>query len=238
MVVKKKGSKASKETSQKPTRPERGHAAFPYSDRPSGLRRFLSEVPRRPRPTRVNRELLAAWGLGGGANLSIIRVLKAVGLVSENNEPTENYIAFMREGTGPAVLAQLIRRTYAPLFEASHAPYRESAENLRNLFNIHSGGGTIDLQIQTFKALADSANFEASTAEDVTASSSAGIPTVAKNQSDAQAGNRIGPAVRIDLHIHLPPGKSSREYQYIIQDIARYLYGIGTDDEDSRNERL
>ena len=41
-------------------------------------------------------------------------------------------------------------------------------------------------------------------------------------------------AVNINLHIHLPEGKSSRDYQYIIQDIAKYIYrysDVGDDRE-------
>ena len=196
-----------------------------------GLRRFLEQVPNRPRPTRVNRDLLASWGLSGTENASIIRVLKAVGLVNDNNEPSESYTAFMRAGTGPAILGSLIKRTYAPLFEASHQPNREPTESLQNLFNIHSGGATIELQIQTFRALCDFANFESTTGEAVAPAESE-IRTVQQSAALRQRG----PAIHIDLHIHLPPGKSSREYQYIIQDIAKYLYGTNGTAEYQRDE--
>jgi hypothetical protein len=190
------------------------------------LRRFLGEVPKRPRPTVVDRQLLAAWTLSGSENYTIIRVLKAVNLLNERNEPTDTYAAFMRAGRGPAVLGQQIRQVYAPLFEAAHAPHREQADELRNLFNIHASGsaaGTIDLQIQTFKALCDFAAFDGAAA----AATEPGGAALAQSAAGA-AGMResqVGPPIHIDLHIHLPPGKTSRDYQYIIQDIARYLYG-------------
>jgi hypothetical protein len=31
--------------------------------------------------------------------------------------------------------------------------------------------------------------------------------------------------VHIDLHIHLPENKSRRDYEAIIEDIGRYIYG-------------
>jgi hypothetical protein len=235
MATKKKGSRHSAEPAERSTQHDRGSAAFPYTQRPGGLRRFLAEVPKRPRPTKVNTELLASWGLTGGQNYTVVRVLKTVGLLNDNNEPNDNYVAFMRAGTGPAVLAQLVKRTYAPLFEASHQPYRESAENLRNLFHIHSGGATIELQIQTFKALCEFADFEA--AEPSTMAATSASNAAASTAVGLSATGGIGPTLHVDLHIHLPPGKSSREYQYIIQDIARYLYGVGADDEGKRDER-
>jgi hypothetical protein len=207
--------------------------AFPYCDRPGTLRRFLGEVPRRPRPLKVNGEYLSGLRMGGNANATLVRVLKALGFVNEHNQPTELYAGFMHAGTGPAIMAKQVRATYPQLFAAHHRPDREPNDSLRNLFNIHSGGAerTIDLQIQTFRALCENADFDATGA--FVSAPAAG--SVAMNQdaggSNGTGSNRVTTdvstnalAVHIDLHIHLPPGKSARDYQYIIQDIARYLY--------------
>jgi hypothetical protein len=240
MATKKSSAKNSSKKASKQRRPpappldDRGQAAFPYTTRPGSLRRFLAEVPRRPRPTRVNKDLLASWGMRGAEDYTIVRVLKAVGLVTDNNEPSDNYTAFMRAGTGPTVLAGLIRRTYAPLFEASHQPHREPTESLQNLFNIHSGGATIELQIQTFRALCDFADFEAE-AKVIEATG----PTKQSMDRRGEISSSLtqsGPPIHIDLHIHLPAGKTSRDYQYIIQDIAKYLYGVSEMTDDKRDE--
>jgi|GEM_PF-1376649 len=240
MATRKKAAakRPAKQQAASEQRRERHVATFPYTTRPGGLRKFLSEIPRRPRPTKVNVELLAGWGLSGSENYTIVRVLKAVALLNDNNEPTDVFAGFMRAGTGPAVLGAQIRRVYAPLFEASHAPHRESAEDLRNLFNIHAAGGaaaTIDLQIQTFKALCDSASFEAAAASGVTASSV--VNAKASTQKTPGGASAAGAAIHVDLHIHLPPGKTSRDYQYIIQDIARYLYGMGGEEPERKEEQ-
>lgn len=228
MPVKKSSRKSARRASPAASRPTRARPAFPYTTRPNALRRFLAEVPRRPRPPRVNAELLSSWNLGGGENKTILRVLKALGLVGNANEPTDVYTSFMREGSGPAVLGTQIRRVYAPLFEATLEPYRESTENLRNLFNIHSSGaaGTIDFQIQTFKALCDYARFDGATIPATPGGTAiaAGIPGSLAPASSVTTGDG-GASIHIDLHIHLPESRTSREYQYIIQDIAHFIYG-------------
>jgi len=207
---------------------------FPYTTRPAGLRRFLQEVPNRPRPERVDRDLLRAWDLAGGENYTIIRVLKAIGLVDNSNQPTDRYTEFMHAGSGPAALGALIRQVYAPLFQASHAPHRDSDDSLRNLFNIHSTGAptTMDLQIQTFKALCDYASFDAEAAPPLPPGQQPRTPP----PGGATPPPPSGPApFHIDLHIHLPENKSTRDYQYIIQDIARFIFGredIGDRDSD------
>jgi hypothetical protein len=219
----KKASQRGNSTAQTNTPPK-----FPYTTRPAALRKFLGEVPRRPRPAKVNQDLLASWEIRGNDATTVTRVLKALGLVSPSNEPSEAYSGFMHAGTGPAVLADRIRATYAPLFNAVLEPHKESHETLRNLFNIHSGGApaTIEYQIQTFKALCENADFSARgvPAGTLLQQPVANAAAVNTGSSGGPVSASNVPTIHIDLHIHLPENKNSRDYQYIIQDIARFIY--------------
>jgi hypothetical protein len=156
----------------------------------------------------------------------MVRVLKAVGLINDSNEPTERYAAFMNPDDAGKALGSEVRRVYAPLFQASHTPHTESAEKLKNLFNIHSGGGekAMENQIATFKALAENADVSAQ-ASDTTAAHH----TTDGSRSDAASRDSSRgaqyPIVNINLHIHLPENKSRREYEDIIEDIGRYIFG-------------
>jgi hypothetical protein len=132
----------------------------------------------------------------------------------------------MNLNEGAKVLGPEIRRVYEPLFQASHTPYQETNERLQNLFNIHSGGGgsSLDFQIQTFKALCENASFE---------SISAGGEASVANQTVRNEGGKpttagSEPVIHINLHIHLPENKSRREYEDIIEDIGRYIFGRDT----------
>jgi len=172
-------------------------ARFPYTNKPGSLRKLLKEIPTKPKPSKFDRTLLQSWGFRDANDHSMVRVLKAVNLLSGSNEPTAAYLQFMNLDGGPRVLGTEIKRLYAPLFTASHKPYEETPEKLKNLFNIHPGGGerALEYQMQTFKALCESASFD-------------GQPTV-----------------NINLHIHLPENKTRRDYSDIIEDIGRYIFG-------------
>jgi len=205
---------------------QQGKPAFPYTTKPGTLRKFLDFVPKKPRPTKINLEYLKGLGFRDSNDQTIIRVLKSLGLVGENsNEPTPASTEFMKEGSGPAALGKAIRKVYAPLFEHSHQPHKEADDVLRNYFNISSGGSkaTMSLQIQTFKALCDHAVFAGTNG-----SPAAGLPIDGSSTEKEGGSGRAptnGPAIHIDLHIHLPENKSSRDYEYILQDIAKYIYG-------------
>lgn len=229
-MAKKKAAKKKTTRKKAETKP-----SFPYTTKPSSLRRILKEIPQKPKPPKYDKELLQGWGYKDANDYSIIRVFKTIGMLNANNEPSEIYTDFMHLQTGASALAPKLREVYAPLFNASHEPWNESAEALQNLFHIHSGGSEkcIEQQIQTFKALAENTSFEgaapaaaATAAAPVAAAATPGNPPIA-----AQTG---APAVNINVHIHLPENKSRRDYECIIEDIGRYIFG--RDDRGTRND--
>lgn len=224
-LTKKSNGKRGKETdtNETDTKP-----TFPYTTKPSSLRRLLKEIPKRPKPQKFDKTLLRSWGFTDTNDLTILRVLKAVSLLNNQNEPTETYVRFMNIDEGAKVLGQEVRRVYAPLFQASHTPYAESTERLQNLFNIHSGGGqkTLDLQIQAFKALCENGSFDSASPVLVSSSAPAHIQSGSEAMIAGQGSSN--PVININLHIHLPENKSRRDYEDIIEDIGRYIFGRQT----------
>ena len=222
-----------KATDKKATPPSKAaptsEPKFPYAVTPNALRKFLQMVPSKPRPNKVNDALLKSWSLKSNNDRTMIRVLKALKLVQDNNEPSDQYTAYMLPRTGPGVLAAAAREVWAPLFESSHAPYKEDDATIRNLFNVHSGGSdsTISLQIQTFKAVCDNADF--SVESNGSNMGVASTPTANVVTSGSASSGTSQPNFHIDLHIHLPENKSRRDYEYIFEDIARYILGRDID---------
>ena len=131
---------------------------FPYTTTPAALRRLLQEIPKRPKPGKLTLDTLKTWNVTKTNDATPLGVLKKLGILGPTGEPLEGYTEFMQsppagpQSLGPQPAGLRVRREV--LFETSHEPQKETGE-LRTFFNIHSGGGerTIDLQIQTFKAL-------------------------------------------------------------------------------------
>jgi hypothetical protein len=203
-----------------------GAPKFPYTTEPKALRRLLAEIPKRPKPPKVGMETLRAWDVSNNNNATTaIGVLKKIGLIGQSGEPTSIYVEFMKTGTGPGVLGERIKDTYRVLFDNSHAPQSESEDELKKLFHIHSGGGpdAMRFQIQTFKALSEHASFGATAGVDEIRA--AGAASAVPLPGGRNASERQFPPVQVDLHIHLPENKTTRDYEAIIQDIAKYIYG-------------
>ena len=191
---------------------------FPYTTTINALRKILQEIPKRPKPTSFDFDLIKTWGIEDTNARTALSVIKNIGLIDGSDSPTSHYVDYMKNDAGPANLAARIKGVYSQLFETSHEPFKDSLVNLRNFFNIHSGGGaaTINYQIQTFKTLCEFGDFSGQPNQGTPSNSSTG---------NANTGNNTGaPTVNINLHIHLPETKSRADYEEIIKDIAKYIY--------------
>ena len=189
--------------------------AFPYTVAPKSLRRFLELAPQKPKPPKVTSSTLQTWGFKSHNDQSVLRVLKTLGLLSQNGDTTQAYADYMKAGTGAATLGKLIRKTYEALFQNVSTPEKASNQDLTNFFNINSGGSerTIQLQVDTFKALTAFATF----------GDADPLEQPDENDEGGGAGPK-SPAIRIDLHIHLPESKTKADYDAIIESIANHLY--------------
>ncbi|CAG0952593.1 hypothetical protein PHYC_00282 [Phycisphaerales bacterium] len=214
----------------KKSKPAHSEPKYPYTNVPGVLRKVLQAIPQKPKPAKLDPKLVVSWRCSKSVSNNLrtaVAVLKKVGLIASSGEPTPLYVEYMNKATGPAALGAKLRDIYADIFNASHAPQAESDEALEGLFNVHAGGSEnlVRLQMQTFKALCESASFT-------------GVPTRASGQQsgsgdqdgsgDGRGGGAL-PPVKIDLHIHLPENKTTRDYEAIIQDIAKYIYGRGVE---------
>jgi hypothetical protein len=209
MAKKKKRARATSETKPR----------FPYTTHAGALRKLLQEIPKRPKPGKLSLATLKTWKVTTTNDASPLRVLKELGLLSASGEPLPPYAAFMEAPPkGPRALGVRIKDVYKDLFETSHEPHKNQSD-LTTFFKIHGGGGerTVDYQIQTFKALSESADFTG-------VSDPSGDTGDDARDGGGSGGGRM-PAVKIDLHIHLPENKTARDYESIIQDIAKYIYG-------------
>jgi hypothetical protein len=205
-----------------------GEPKYPYTNIPGVLRKVLQAIPGKPKPVKLDPKLVVSWGCAQSVTSNLrgaLLVLKKIGLIATSYDPTALYVEYMNRATGPAALGAKIRDIYSEIFNASHSPQSENDETLEQLFNVHAGGSEnlVRLQMQTFKALCDSATF---TAPATRAATTRGEPTSIEHTDPG--GGHSGPSlppVKIDLHIHLPENKTTREYEAIIQDIAKYIYG-------------
>lgn len=191
---------------------------FPYTTSPSELKNILRLIPTKPKPPKLVTSTANTWGIKNTGVGRTLGVLREIGLIDPSGVPTTDYVAYMTAGTGGLALGQKIKERYKELFEHYTEPQNASNSDLKNFFNIHSGGAekTIEYQISTFKALAEFASFDGT----YTPPNSTGVAGNPKGDNTPRGGSA---QIHFDLHIHLPEGKNTSDYESIIRAISDYI---------------
>lgn len=191
---------------------------YPYTGSPADLRRLLQLIPTKPKPQKLVTSTANTWGVKSTGVGTTITVLKDIGLIDASGVPTADYAAYMTAGTGGLALGQKIQERYKDLFELQTEPQNASNEELKNFFNIHSGGSekTIEYQIRTFKTLAEFASFDGTYNPP-----GSGANSVNQNESNHKGGATS--QIHFDLHIHLPEGKNISDYEAILKALSDHI---------------
>ena len=199
-----------------------GQPKFPYAYTPTSLDRLLSVIVDKPRPDKINPDLLKAWGFKNSNDRRNITVLKLLDLLDSSGVPNQNYLDYKDPVKGPEALGRQIKKIYDQVFKT--VSDIKDQEQLRSFFNSYGGGGesVVKLQILTFKSLVSHATFGASDPFSGDIEGSGGQTRQEKIGGGSPSGV---PAVRIDLHIHLPQGQSKTDYESILEGIAKHIYG-------------
>lgn len=202
-----------------------GNPKYPYSLTPAALAKFLEYVPNKPKPAKVDTQLLKSWDLKNNNDITLVRVLKEVEVLGADSAPTELYEALMHGGDGKKQLASAIRDRYKELFNAEHEPYGDAAVKL---FNIHGGtqsAQTLKLMRLTFIALCKAADFVGAPAK-----LAEGNPSSKKKErgidelADKHSMRSSGPSVVINIQVTLPSGLDEKGYDAFFASMKKNLW--------------
>jgi hypothetical protein len=182
-------------------------------------------------PERFTHEFLKQLGFTSSNDRAVIPVMKALRFLDDNSAPTDRYKRFRDPSISGAVMAEALRDGYADLFTVHARANEQSPTALVGAFKRITGKGDSVAQkmATTFKALASLADWSAS---------SAAVPVEDPEPSDtAVAEERPAPAQRVepvpavvafpalrhDVHIHLPVSTDVKVYDAIFRSLREHL---------------
>lgn len=204
-----------------------GNPKYPYSLTPAALAKFLEHIPNKPKPSKVDTQLLKGWDLKNNNDITLVRVLKEVGVLGADASPTDLYEALMHGGEGKKQLAAAIKERYKELFNAEHEPYGSDSTAVK-LFNIHGGtqaGQTLKLMRLTFLALCKGADFSGPPKKLPTGDSSGKKKDrIPEDPEFEQLIKSSGPSVVINIQVTLPPGLDEKGYDAFFASMKKNLW--------------
>lgn len=183
-------------------------------------------------PERATQKWLVSAGYAGGNAMTILPVLRFVGIIGSDGSPTELWQALRRgDAAGRARFADAVRRAYADLFAVHPDAHRKDAEALRNFFRAHTSGGDQVQQrmVQTFKALAEFGDFDQPS--EVARPESPRVATQEAPEPPPVRAPRLGTelALTVNLQLQLPATADGDVYDKLFAAMRKHLMGL-TDD--------
>lgn len=203
-------------------------ADYPYCTVPGKLSDFLKKIHQLGIPSKVTTRWLPTVGFASTNDRSILPILKFVGLIEVNGTPTDVWRSYRGPASGKA-LGAAIEEAYKEVYETYPDAHTRSGEELKAFFRGHSsyGAQALGKAVSTFQALCENAEFsgEARSArqqfpEDDAPQEylSAAVPSASKSVAKA------GPALHIDIQIHISPEASPGQIEKIFESMSKHLY--------------
>lgn len=163
-------------------------------------------------PKFTNEFLKNSLGFTSSSDRGVIKILKHLGLLSQDSIPTPRYNEFRNDAQSGVALAIGLREGWAPVFLSDQRAHEKSVGQLKELFKNVTGAGeaVAEKMASTFKALADRAEWSAT-------------PQVSEALPDAPAPSldrgpqTTGISLHHDVHIHLPATSDVSVYAAIFR---------------------
>jgi len=205
-------------------------AAYPYTPVTAKLKTLLQKVRSTGIPPKLSAAHLKTLGFTSSNDASMIGVLKFIGLVDGSGIPTPLWSEY-RGQSHRTVLGTAIKRGYADLFAVYPDANSRSVADLTHVFSTSSSGGeqVIKQTVQTFRSLVEEGEFGGSGTHSETALPAGTLHTPAAASMapglPARATVNAGPAVHIDIQIHISPESTADQIDKIFESMAKHLYG-------------
>lgn len=205
-------------------------ADFPYTTVPGKIRNLLGKIREVGVPQKVTAQWLKSIGFTSSNDATLVGILKYVRFTDSSGVPTPKWTQY-RGANHKKVLGDAVREGYAELFAVYPDANQRSQQDLEHVFSTSSSGGkqVIAKTVATFKAVADQAEFSAVSEQTDLHMSSGPLHTPAATPAAAPAAipgpRTAGPALHIDIQIHISPEASADQIDQIFASMAKHLYG-------------
>lgn len=201
-------------------------ADFPYTTVPGKIKPLLGKIREVGVPQKVTAQWLKSIGFTSSNDATLIGILKYIGLTDSSGVPTSKWTQYRGAGY-KKVLGDAVRGGYAELFAVYPDANQRSQQDLEHVFSTSSAGGrqVISKTVGTFKALADQGEFSAVSEQTDLHMSSGPLHTPAAKPAAAPEFRAPGPALHIDVQIHISPEASADQIDQIFASMAKHLYG-------------
>lgn len=204
-------------------------ADFPYILVPGRLKDFLAHIQSAGVPPKLTVAYLEKVGFKSKNDRRIIGVLKHIGFVESNGVPTDRWQQYRNKARAAKILGSALREAYPDLFNTYPDAATRDNDTLRNYFSAHTkvGDRALSGMVQTFKVLAELANFERIELDEINESPGNGSlgPSHAGSQHIERVVTRTanGVVINVNIQIAVPETEKPEVYDLFFASLKKHV---------------
>jgi hypothetical protein len=193
------------------------------------LESLLNALRSAKAPERFSNKFLTQLDFNSSNDRLFISVLRSLGFIDESGTPSTRYYQFLDQTQSGRVLADAIREAYQDLFAVNTKAQEMSVDEVKNKLKTLTLGqkseNVLGLMANTFKALADLADWDAPAATKVQPSPAENVSSEELNKPLPEQPVPLGKGIELhyDIQIHLPESRDPAVFDAIFQALRRHL---------------
>lgn len=193
------------------------------------LEAFLNALRSAKAPERFTNKFLTNLEFSSSNDRLFIGVLKGLGFIDDAGTPTQRYYQFLDQTQSGRVLADALREAYEDLFALNTKAQDMSVDEVKNKLKTLTLGqkseNVINLMANTFKALADLADWNAPAISPLPEPVPLASPQPAEPAalSEISLGKNGNLQLHYNIQVHLPESRDPAVYDAIFQALGKHL---------------
>ena len=202
-------------------------AEFVYTTVPGKIKPLLEKIREVGVPPKATTQWLKTVGFKSSNDSSLLTVLKYIGFIDSNGVPSSKWTQY-RGANHKVVLGEAIREGYMDLFAVYPDADQRSQSDIDHVFSTSSSGGkqVIAKTVSTFKLLAELAEFPPVNERSNLGKPSGPAHTPSVQETTGTRPGLFGPALHIDVQIHISPEASADQTDQVFASMSKHLYGL------------
>jgi hypothetical protein len=202
--------------------------SYSYTVKPSSIKSFLQRLKSKELevPEKVTQKYLETIGYKTKNDRRIIPILKSIEFIDSNGVPKEKFADFRTERSAQ-VMADSLRKAYADLFKTYANPLEKGKGVLEDFFaktKTTVKKGVLGLYVDTFKTLAEFADFGAEPYKETAGEEEEEIEPKGKKKLQGMPQVPEGFAINLNIQITLPVTDDAKVYENIFKALKEHIF--------------
>jgi hypothetical protein len=191
----------------------------PFTTKPEDIGKLLNKLPEIEIPAgKIEADFFQKMGFTTASSRYLLEIFEKLDFIDAEKMPSATWHAYIAAENKGLVLATAIKRAYAALFEYTMCPYLEDDSGLYDYFKgtEKATNKEHDLAVHTFRALAESADFQDLMCVEGNADEKPALPALTQ-------AVKVNPNLQVTVQVHIDPATSDEKIETIFKNMRKYL---------------